>query len=930
MSQPKQNPAAGHQPGRDSKEQSSLIGSKTSLNNNMEPHAQQLKALGYTAEDTVYYRAIYSTKGKGARKIEGKGFAAPAALQNASDVGYNLYLVVNGGGHADADVTHGRATFYEHDDLTKELQTDLWKSLGLPEPTIQVDTGGKSIHSYWVFDTPCPIGDWKSLQSDLLEFSNADRSTKNPSRLMRLAGYKHHGTGQLAKVISQSGHRYSFDQLRGLVPTPVKSIAVSPQPQKPIANLSTGGGDLVSVLADAIGRLSPEQLFNDPAHKWHSVSADKMQGFCPFASHGNSLSEQSGTAAWTARTADGATYVYHCPQCTDNKSINPVEYRNAIAKGDASAGTPRGRDFVEIATQLIEDAGLQVPATTGQQQQPASSAKGNPKPQSNVVPIKRDDAPQVSYETAIRELAANPPAEYADLNFRWDEIAKKYTKNTLDVSKAYHAVAKQNTEREELSEAKGEIQRYLDLGKATIDLPQLVGAPLAEALNYKAMLLGADPAVMVNQMLSVCATLAHLNTTVDLGSYNARLIHWSVAIAASGTNKSGTQYSMVAPLYKMQCEADERYQLEKKAYDREFRAWQKNKDGRDEPEEPKAARVYVLDSATTEGIRSTQCQQPHHGFLLEIDEGTAFFKSFDQYRNGKGGDKEFYLKLHNGFGFSGTTKKHGKESCPQSGVSILLNTQPSAMQAQFGDFSDGEGMMSRFNPISQDYRRRPRLGSTGKYEIGDWLYSIYDRLSLQPARTYKMDPQGFELYAQYVEGLRDQLERETEDAMRSVLSKSERSTGVIICLLHQIQAASQGLDPAQDIAIDTVQAGIAYAEYLSGQVKMMRRLAKESAGDMDAVLSKVLETAQRQGGKLTWVEAKSIRALQVEKFGTREKVKPNRQQVEKVFNQLVEAGFGSIEGEGGKMRFVVGENQGQGDPSVISIERTYTDEDLAS
>ncbi len=189
------------------------------------PAAEQLQALGYTDRDRVYYRAIHPTKG--ARKIEGTGLIISPQVHQASDDGFNLYLVVNGGGHTDADVTAGRAIFYEHDNLEKALQTDLWRSLGLPEPTIQVDTGGKSIHSYWVFEEPIEIELWRSLQSDLLAYSDGDRSIKNPSRVMRLAGFKHQGTGQTASIIRNSGQRYSYETMRAVIPAP--TVAEKPQ-----------------------------------------------------------------------------------------------------------------------------------------------------------------------------------------------------------------------------------------------------------------------------------------------------------------------------------------------------------------------------------------------------------------------------------------------------------------------------------------------------------------------------------------------------------------------------------------------------------------------------------------------------------------------------------------------------------------------------
>ena len=186
---------------------------------------QQLKALGYEAGDTVYLRAFYPDSDP--RKPNDGGRKAVATkldelIKHATAFqaeGRGVYFVVNGGGQKKEDVHHGRAIFYEHDNLDKATQTDLWKSLRLPEPTFQVDTGGKSIHSYWVFDEHIGIGDWQKLQADLLEFADADRSIKDPSRVMRLAG-AWHSSGNQSLIISNSGKRYKYSDLREIVPAP--------------------------------------------------------------------------------------------------------------------------------------------------------------------------------------------------------------------------------------------------------------------------------------------------------------------------------------------------------------------------------------------------------------------------------------------------------------------------------------------------------------------------------------------------------------------------------------------------------------------------------------------------------------------------------------------------------------------------------------
>jgi hypothetical protein len=203
----------------------------TPSSHKMDPDAarEQLRLLGYKDGDPVYYRMIVPGTGK-ARKVDRIFPEIPDQPE-----GFNAYFVVNGGGHRDEDVTEGKAIFYEHDNLPKEEQISLWQRLQLPDPTLQVDTGGKSVHSYWVFDTPIPISLWRELQLDLIDFSKADPSNKNPSRVMRLAGslYYPKGGGDplgVAQIVGKSGQFYSYEALRAAIPSRHKATAQPPTP----------------------------------------------------------------------------------------------------------------------------------------------------------------------------------------------------------------------------------------------------------------------------------------------------------------------------------------------------------------------------------------------------------------------------------------------------------------------------------------------------------------------------------------------------------------------------------------------------------------------------------------------------------------------------------------------------------------------------
>ena len=152
-----------------------------------------------------------------------KGEPKRATVEEWQNEGRGVYAVINDGGDTDSEITQCRAVFCEWDDRPKEWQVDAWKGLGLPEPTLQVDTGGKSIHNYWVFAEPISVDDWKSLQTRLLDHADADRSLKNPSRVMRLPGTFHidgdGNPGGLTSIIHTSEKYYTVRDIEKGLPS---------------------------------------------------------------------------------------------------------------------------------------------------------------------------------------------------------------------------------------------------------------------------------------------------------------------------------------------------------------------------------------------------------------------------------------------------------------------------------------------------------------------------------------------------------------------------------------------------------------------------------------------------------------------------------------------------------------------------------------
>jgi len=144
-------------------------------------------------------------------------------IKHCQEEGRGVYLVINDGEDTDSSITGCRAFFYEHDDIPKEEQIYIWKELGLPEPSIQIDTGGKSIHNYWILKKAIEPETWKPIQERLLDYADADRALKNPSRVMRLPGTFHmkdDGThGGMTQIIHTSDMKYTVKDIEKCLPT---------------------------------------------------------------------------------------------------------------------------------------------------------------------------------------------------------------------------------------------------------------------------------------------------------------------------------------------------------------------------------------------------------------------------------------------------------------------------------------------------------------------------------------------------------------------------------------------------------------------------------------------------------------------------------------------------------------------------------------
>jgi predicted P-loop ATPase len=180
---------------------------------------------------------------------EHQGLAGKADLNwitSKTNAGFNLFAVIGnataatgkGGGVQDTDITGVPALFVEWDDGADiDTQAQRWQELELPEPTLMVSTGGKSVHCYWVLLEPISSEQWKQITARLIAHCNSDKACSNPSRVMRLPGSIYYDkktgepTGQ-CRIIAAAGHRYAAFDIEGCLPAPAPAKPVTAAPSR--------------------------------------------------------------------------------------------------------------------------------------------------------------------------------------------------------------------------------------------------------------------------------------------------------------------------------------------------------------------------------------------------------------------------------------------------------------------------------------------------------------------------------------------------------------------------------------------------------------------------------------------------------------------------------------------------------------------------
>jgi hypothetical protein len=215
--------------------------------------------------------------------------------------------------------------------------------------------------------------------------------------------------------------------------------------------------------------------------------------------------------------------------------------------------------------------------------------------------------------------------------------------------------------------------------------------------------LGCAPELVALPMLATVSSAIGTSRVVEIkGGWREWAALFVAVVASPGAMKTPAAKVAKKPAFERQRELGRAYAEEKEEWKRELREWEvekrdATKSGEPAPEMPEAPSMgrCVASDTTVEALVSVLEDNPR-GLLVHRDELAGWVRSMDQYKGGKGSDRQHWLNLWSTDEVVVDRKsRHGEPIIlARPFVSLFGGIQP----AMLGELGSGmeDGLMDRF------------------------------------------------------------------------------------------------------------------------------------------------------------------------------------------------------------------------------------------
>jgi hypothetical protein len=786
----------------------------------------QLTHLGMTAEEG-YYLALFppkALKGSPCRHIHVQGELDRGVVENnlASLPGHNLGYIPNWGGTRNTEIKYCRALFYEDDNESTgmEEKRGQWERAGLPHPSLQVWTGGKSVHNYWILTEPCDGNAFRSAQKLLFAqvkrtVPEADVDVKlcNPARVMRLAGGIHPETKEVSRVISATGERFPLEQLVALCSTgsqvaagsggaPMRDTTRAPRQgllsAKARANL---GHNLPQGEAPAQGVALPDRDIDPQAYQAFVASQEEYdRKHRPQGVHYAAMTFDDKVRT----TTEALTY---CPQ-----------------RLEPGSGT-YGHAFEVLAALVNEFGAEQSLAITVQ----AAWSQEHWDIEEQIQAIRRssEDRQGVAHK---RIYFLFDTAEYNGWPRTWPVLREVKRKDT-------------SQDDELLKELKHySFKQWSTSAANRLTLESVFHPKIAQLLGGRADAFPVAHTAMIAPFMTTTSAVLGKRYRVQIKpGWREPVVFWMGTVAPASSLKTPVANQFLGPLLNL----DARDQRE---YKREL-ARHKAVPKEERDDAPPLPRQRVVIDATLEGLCTLLERENAYGVVSFHDELAAFIGDMDKYRSNNS-DRAHWLSMWSGGAINIVRKGCDPIMVERTCVNVFGAIQQDKLtQLLHGDDAaskSGDGFWARFLWVVPEYVfPKQNLNDTEiTQELTRLLHNLDQHIS--DREVVQLSGTAWELFAQVCDDWSQEADH-TYSSRAAFLGKMRgylaRVAGLLHVLDYAIEEPDGPLDP--EITREVMERAVVLCKYFICQFDVLA--PQVGGGDLPAWVVKIVRFAEENG-----------------------------------------------------------------------------------
>lgn len=541
-----------------------------------------------------------------------------------------------------------------------------------------------------------------------------------------------------------------------------------------------------------------------------------------------------------------------------------------------------------------------------------------PAPQAaNLIRPPQFQVPPISELEGEIEALLNSDLKKSQLQLKISELAQKFRINSADAWKVYREREQELEQEASQEDTRIGIDQLLASRSASVKLSEILPESLAAPIETVATRMNLKPECYALALISgVSRFLKNGSSTMlveEWNRYRCRTLgYFGVMIAEASQMKTPVLNAMIVdPLAATREDNKKKFEAQKKTYEEELEQWKnsKDEDKGPAPEAPVEKFAYIT-KATWEGVAGMVGRAPDQGILWLCDELAGFFKSANQYRSGRGSDKEDLLECWSGNGAviaraSGTTVNVGAVS-----LSIYGNIQPKVLAPFLGDGSDDNGTFARFDFVQQPPALTQITLGLSKIDINPMLQALYERVDAIPVTEFALDEEARKLFVDYYNHCQRLRLNHPKQGMRAMLGKAAEKVGRVATILHCIHAAHLGIEVSPQIPASRVRAAIKWVEYTTEQALSIN-IEVCSPDALESNLAKIISLAEQKCGSVTVREVL---------LSFNPKYRPTSQKIREWFAELEAMKYGSITQKGSSISFSLTQTS---TPSTLSQSAYY-------